>query len=48
MLNAEMSLVGSWRNKPVPKVPCLILATGEGQGGKCSGEREVRWEKEVE
>ncbi|KAM7235518.1 hypothetical protein CapIbe_012704 [Capra ibex] len=26
MFNVEMTLVGSWKNKLVPKAPCLILA----------------------
>ena len=44
MFNAEMTLVGSWKNKPVPKVLCLILAAGEGQGGERS-RLEVRQEE---
>lgn len=44
MFNVEMTLVGSWRNKPVPKVLCLILAAGEGQG-KERGRQEVRQEE---
>ena len=45
MFNAEMTLVGSWKHKPVPKASCLILAVGEGQGEERSRE-EVRQEGE--
>lgn len=38
-----MTLVRTWKNKPVPKVPCLILAVGEGQGEE-RGKEEVRQE----
>lgn len=41
----EMTLVGSWKNKPVPKVPCFILAAGKGQGEETS-KGEARQEGE--
>lgn len=46
MFNVEMTLVGNWRNKPVPKAPCLILAGGEGQGAGERGREVVRQEGE--
>ena len=37
MFNVEMTLMGSWKNKLVPKAPCLILAARKGRRGKCRG-----------